>query len=178
MTFPFPRLWTPACAKLLKAFNRDGVEYLLIGSMAKAFHCPKLARVNDMDLMIDSTPENARKALIALQSVRGAGNLENPALKTQQLAKEGVQMHVLTGQGDVDVLTPPPQATGFTFREAAGRSSRELIPRFWIPVQVASLRDLETLDTLREASDKRYVKIQPAEGGSTNPCGSTPETLS
>ena len=154
MKFPFPRLWTPACADLLKAFNEGGVEYLLIGSMAKAFHCPTLASVNDMDLMIDSTPENARKVLTALQAVPDAGDLEKLALNIQQLTKEGVRLAVLAGQGDVDVLTPPPKETGFTFREAAGRSTEELIPRFCIPVQVASICDLETLDSLREESDK------------------------
>ena len=43
MKFPFPHFWTDKCADLLRAFNDNGVEYLLIGSMAKAFHCPELS---------------------------------------------------------------------------------------------------------------------------------------
>ena len=76
MKFAFPRLWTSAFADLLNASSEGGVEYLLIGSMAKALHCPKLACVSDMDLMIDSTRENARTVLTALQTERGAGDLE------------------------------------------------------------------------------------------------------
>ena len=154
MKLPFPRLWTPACADLLKAFHEGGVEYLLIGNMANAFHCPKLASAIDMVLMIDSTPENARKALTALQAVRDAADLEKLALNIQLLTKEGVRLAVLAGQGDVDVLTPPPKETGFTFHEAARRSTEELIPRFCIPLPVASICDLETLDSLREESDE------------------------
>ena len=32
----FPELWTDNCADLLRAFNNQGVQYLLIGSMAKS----------------------------------------------------------------------------------------------------------------------------------------------
>ena len=151
----FPRLWTPACARLLNALNEGGVEYLLVGSMAKAFHRPKLACVNDMDLMIESTLENARKVLTALRAVRGASDSEKLALNMQQLTTEGKGVSVLKGQGDVDILAPPPKEAGFTFREAAERSTEELIPRFFIPVRVAAICDLETLDSLREESDKR-----------------------
>lgn len=154
MKFPFPRLWTPACADLLKAFNEGGVKYLLIGSMAEAFHCPNLARPNDMDLMIDATPENATKVLTALQTVRDDGDLGKLALSMQQLAKEGVRLPVLVGRVDVDVLTPPPKKTGFTFRDAAGRSTEKLLSPHCVPVQVASLCDLEMLDSLREKREE------------------------
>ena len=159
MKFPFPRLWANACAVLLRAFNNEGVEYLLIGSMAKAFHCPEMACVNDMDLMIDPTPENAGKVLSALRAVPGAGDLKKLVLNIERLTKEGVQLHVLCGQGDVDVLTPPPKEKGFIYHEAAGRSTEELIPHFGIPVQVASMCDLETLDSLREQSTKPPVPV-------------------
>ena len=58
----FPELWTDNCADLLRAFNNQGVQYLLIGSMAKSHYCRQL-RVNDIDLMINPTPENAGKVL-------------------------------------------------------------------------------------------------------------------
>ena len=50
---------------------------------------------------------------------------------------EGVQLHVLyvlCGQGDVDVLTPPPKEKGFSYHEAAGRSTEELISHFGIVI--------------------------------------------
>ena len=121
MKVPFPRLWTKACANLLRAFNKERVEYLLIGSMAKAFHCPNLACVNDMDPMINPTPENAGRVLTALRAVPSAGDLQDiRAIKIEQLAKEGVQLHVLPGQGDVDVLTPPRKEQGFSFAKPPG----------------------------------------------------------
>ena len=42
----FPELWTDNCADLLRAFNNQGVQYLLIGSMAKSHYC-RQPRVND-----------------------------------------------------------------------------------------------------------------------------------
>ena len=148
MKLPFPHLWTDKCADLLRAFNDHGVEYLLIGSMAQTLHRPERAGVNDMDLMINSTPENAGKVLSALRAVPGAGDLQ--AIKTGQLAKEGVQMTVLPGQGDVDVLTPPKE--GFSFCDAAARSTSQCLPDPYsdIPVRVAAMCDLEMLDSLRK----------------------------
>lgn len=151
----FPRLWTSACADLLSAFNEGGVEYLLVGSMAKSFHYPKLACVNDMDLMISPTAENARRVLAALRAVRGACDLEQLALNIQKLAKENVRLHLLKGQGDVDLLTPPSRKRGLAFHEAAGRSTEELVPGLSTPVRVAAICDLEALDRLREGSDGR-----------------------
>ena len=46
----FPELWTDNCADLLRAFNNQGVQYLLIGSMAKSHYC-RQPRVNDIDLI-------------------------------------------------------------------------------------------------------------------------------
>ena len=104
--------------------------------------------MNDMDLMISSTAENAGKVLSALRAVPGAGDLR--AIKTGQLAKKGVQMTVLHGQGDVDVLTPPKE--GFSFRDAAARSTTQCLPDHYsdIPVRVAAMCDLETLDSLKK----------------------------
>ena len=115
----------------------------------------ELACVNDMDLMISPTPENARRVMAALRAVRDACDLEQLALNIQKLAKESVHLHLLKGQGDVDVLTPRSKETGIAFHEAAGRSTEELIPGLRTPVRVAAIRDLEALDRLREGSDGR-----------------------
>ena len=70
---------------------------MLIGSMAHAVHRPNLACVNQMDPMIDSTPENARNVLTALQAARDARNSEKLAITIQQLTNEGVPLPVLAG---------------------------------------------------------------------------------
>ena len=54
----FPEPWTENCSDLLRVFNKEGVEYLLIGSMAES-HYRSLANVGDMDVLINPTPENA-----------------------------------------------------------------------------------------------------------------------
>ena len=48
----FPEPWTEHCAELLRAFNKEGVEYLLIGSMAES-HYRSLASVGDMDVLLN-----------------------------------------------------------------------------------------------------------------------------
>ena len=62
----FPDRWVDNCASLLRAFNEKGVEYFLIGSMAKSYYRSQL-QVNDMNLMISCTQENQRRVLSILQ---------------------------------------------------------------------------------------------------------------
>ena len=51
--------------ELLELFNAHGVEYLIVGSYALAFHgAPRLTR--DMDLLVRPTPANAERILAAL----------------------------------------------------------------------------------------------------------------
>ena len=51
--------------ELLESFNAHGVEYVLIGAYALAFHgAPRYT--GDLDLLVRPTPENARRILTAL----------------------------------------------------------------------------------------------------------------
>ena len=63
-----PESWTENCADLLRAFNKEGVEYLLFGSIAES-HYRSLASVGDMDVLINPTPENATKVKPALDAL-------------------------------------------------------------------------------------------------------------
>ena len=153
----FPQRWTDNCAELLRAFNNKGVQYLLIGSMAKSFHCSELDAVDDMDLMVNPTQENVRKVLSALRDVPSAADPARLTLDLERkMAEGGKYMRLFVNQydlqGDVDVLTPPKE--DFSFLEAAERSTEELIRGLDIPVQVASLRDLEMLDSLRNRAQR------------------------
>ena len=163
----FPRRWTNHCAELLRAFNNKGVQYLLIGSMAKSFHCSELDAVDDMDLMVNSTQENVRKVLSVLRSVPHAVDPAELTLDLERkLVEEGKHMLLFTNQhdphGDVHILTPPKE--DFSFLEAAERSTEELIRGLDIRVQVASLRDLEMLDSLRKRAQR-----PESEGAHTAP---------
>ena len=50
-----------------------------------------------MDLTIDSTPENARRVLTALQAVPDAADWEKLAINIQQRTKDGLPVPVLAG---------------------------------------------------------------------------------
>ena len=134
----FPDSWVDNCASLLRAFNDRGVEYLLIGSMAKSYYCSQ-PHVNDMDLMIGCTQENKRRVLSVLQEDLDYLFRDDP----EKLTKRGKRF--LLFDGSVDVLTPPEQ--GFDFDTARSRSTEGMV--YDIRVPIASIVDLEVLDSLR-----------------------------
>ena len=146
MSFRFPDRWTTSCADLLTGLNTHNVEYLLIGSMAKALHSVNGTTVDDMDVMVDATPDNARKVTLLFHKL----GLQTDAATTERLAKRGQQVPLF--EGSADVLTPPHGV--FDFAEAAARRMEVLIPRIDIPIKLAALCDLDALDALREAAEK------------------------
>ena len=139
----FPQLWTDNCADLLKAFNNQGVQYLLIGSMAKSHYC-RQPRVNDMDLMINPTPKNVRQVVSALRTVDNAVDLTKLSAEIERALVEGGQQMPLFHAGNVEIFAP--SAKRFNFRKAFSRSREGLV--LGIPVQIASICDLKTLDSL------------------------------
>ena len=136
----FPERWVENCASLLRAFNEKGVEYLLIGSMAKS-HYHSQRHVNDMDLMINCTRENQIRVLSVLKEDLNYLYRDDP----EKLTKPCKQLPLF--DGSVDVLTPPEQ--GFDFDTARSRSTEGMV--YDIRVPIASLSDLELLDSLRES---------------------------
>jgi hypothetical protein len=52
--------------EFIAALNAHGVRYLVIGAHAVAFHARPRA-TKDLDVLLDPTAENARKALAALR---------------------------------------------------------------------------------------------------------------
>jgi len=60
--------------EFIAALNDHGVRYLIVGAHAVAFHArPRATR--DLDILLDPTPANARKALDALRDFFGGANL-------------------------------------------------------------------------------------------------------
>ena len=53
---------------VLRAFEREGVEYVLVGSMARAAQGVVRA-TQDMDVFVSPTPDNVERLKRALQSV-------------------------------------------------------------------------------------------------------------
>ena len=60
--------------EFIAALNAHGVRYLVVGAHAVAFHARPRA-TKDLDILIDPTPTNARRALAALRDFFGAAEL-------------------------------------------------------------------------------------------------------
>ena len=139
----FPEPWTKNCADLLRAFNKEGVEYLLIGSMAES-HYRSLASVGDMDVLINPTPENATKVKPSLDTVVCRIYGYTARCTAEDLVEPG--KHLYLGRDyknylNVDLFTAQ---RGFDFREAFSRSiAVEVVAG--IPARIASEGDLERL---------------------------------
>lgn len=60
--------------EFIAALNAHGVRYLVIGAHAVAFHAQPRA-TKDLDIFLDPTPANARKALAAFREFLGGADL-------------------------------------------------------------------------------------------------------
>ncbi|MBM3334466.1 nucleotidyltransferase [Candidatus Sumerlaeota bacterium] len=60
--------------EFIAAFNRHGVRYLIVGAHAVAFHARPRA-TKDLDILLDPTATNARRALAALGDFFGAADV-------------------------------------------------------------------------------------------------------
>ena len=141
-------MWNPSCEGLLRAFIRRDVEYLLIGSMAKSHYRPQ-SHVNDMDLMVSSTRENAERVERVLRHDMGecVTVADLPEDLAERLATRDMQLCLFKQHGVVPVHVITPK--GFDFRRAYSRSTEEWIRWCSMLVRVASMSDLEILDSLR-----------------------------
>ena len=116
-----PERGTENCVHLLRAFNKEGVEYLLFGSMARS-HYRSLASVGDMDVLINPTLENATKVKSALDEVVCRIYGSTPRCIVEDLAEPG--KHLCLGRNykdyiNVDLFTAKRE---FDFSEAFSRS--------------------------------------------------------
>ena len=159
-----PEDWE-GCDLLLRAFQREGVEFLIIGSMAKSCYW-RVPVVNDMDLMIAPTIENAIKVQSAFSVVQCTLSLPLkdvliPIRSECFIHKVGqgkaLQVNLRRATGiKAEFFTPKPE---FDFCEAFSRSILvEVVDG--IKAQIVSKYDLDFLDCLagrsNKKSDKRY----------------------
>lgn len=97
---------------VFRSFQQFDVRYLVIGSIASVLHGVPRATF-DLDILIEATPENARRLLDAfLAAGLGTASLTTPAAI---LANE---ITIFQDRVRVDVQTRTP---GLSFREAWGR---------------------------------------------------------
>ena len=147
----FPR-FMGLCESLLRAFNRNDVEFMIIGSMARSHYRP-VDSVSDMDLLINPTEGNVSKMKTALAAVgiRVTSPIEECVLPGRRVPCIYGYEHY------ADVLTPKPR---FSYCKASPRSIEVQVCDD-IRARIASERDLDVLDALREQSERDEKQSDP-----------------
>lgn len=123
----------PDFKEFIQSLNNHKVRYLIIGGYAVAFHGhPRYTK--DLDVWLESTPENAAKLIAALEEF-GFGSLE---LKTEDflIPEQVIQLGYPPNRIDL-ILTPK----GIDFPTCYAASITELIDD--IKVQFIDLENLK-----------------------------------
>ena len=105
--------------EFLELLNSNGVEYMVVGAFAVAFHgFPRYTA--DLDLLVRPTEDNAQRALHALSEF-GFGTL---GIQVADLCSPGMVVQLGVKPNRIDLLTA---ISGVSFEEAwATRSEAEL----------------------------------------------------
>lgn len=120
--------------EFIAVFNAHGVRYLVIGAHAVAFHARPRA-TKDLDLLIDPTPANARKALAALRDFFGGADL---GYTVEDVADPDSIIQLGVAPVRIDLLAAIPGCPDF---QAAWK--RRVDGRFGgVPTQYIGLKDL------------------------------------
>jgi hypothetical protein len=117
---------------LLEEFAREGVEHVLVGGYAFAFHVQPRA-TKDLDILVDGSAENRERLARALARYGAPGNVVEAA---RQLAESEI---AYLGQ-------PPLRVDLLRAIEGVGTAEvlRKAVPGTWdgLPIRVISLDDL------------------------------------
>lgn len=133
--------------RLVRELNEHDVAFLLIGGAAVAFYgCRKKMHLDEIDILIDPHPQNARRTIDALKAA-GIG----VPFSTTDLAGPAKRVPIHTHEYEIDIITP---RSGVLFPDLFGRSSSALLND--INVKVVSERDLVAMKRLavQESSDR------------------------
>lgn len=136
--------------ELVEALTRNGVAFVIIGGLAVAWHCStRLA--DDMDLLVNPTPDNSERICAALEALRLTG------YNKHSFTKAGLQAQ-LKQRHYAELLTP--REGGPTNSDIAADSVDAKL--FNIPVRVASAASLIRLKELAvsvlEAERGKHLK--------------------
>jgi Tfp pilus assembly PilM family ATPase len=104
--------------RVLRAFESAGLEYVLIGAAAMAFH-GVIRATADLDFFIRATPENIERLRTALRSAYD-GDPDVDAISSEDLLGEypAVRYAPRTGKLYMDVITRLGEAASFETVEA------------------------------------------------------------
>ena len=117
---------TNANEEIVKAFARFGADFLVVGGLAMAWHCPS-RQANDMDLLVKPTAENSENVTAALSTLGLTG------FEAASFAKPGVQAQ-LKQRHHADILTPAKDGPSYDAIAADALNGK----LFQIPVRIVS----------------------------------------
>ena len=126
--------------ELVRAFVTNGVEFVVIGGLAVAWYCSD-RQADDMDLLVNPTPENSALISSALNGLHMNG------YTSASFTKPGLQVP-LKHRYYAELLTP--EKKGPTYSDVANNAVDAKL--FNIPVRVASVMSLIRLKELAVAS--------------------------
>ena len=116
--------------ELVSALIGKGVEFVVVGGLAMSWYCSE-RQADDMDLMVNPTPENSARISSALDSLRLNGHT------SASFAKPGLQVPLKTNFY-AELLTP--RADGPSWSELTEGSVEAKL--FHLPVRLASVAAL------------------------------------
>jgi len=131
---------TGANEELVRALVANGVEFVVIGGLAVAWYCAD-RQVDDMDLLVNTTPENSARISRALDVLHLNG------YTVDSFTKPGLQVP-LKQHYYAELLTP--RKDGPTYSEVAKDAVDAKL--FNIPVRLASVASLIRLKKQAVAS--------------------------
>ena len=120
--------------EFIAAFNAHKVRYLLVGAHAVAYHARPRA-TKDLDVLIDPSPANARRALAGLQAFFGGVDL---GYGPDDLADPDSIIQLGIAPVRIDLMSAMPGCPDF---QAAWRR-RVRAPFGAVPANYLGLRDL------------------------------------
>ena len=140
--------------EFIAALNARGARYLIVGAHAVAFHARPRA-TKDLDILIESTAENARKILDALRDFFGGADL---GYTVEDLTAPDWIIQLGVAPVRIDLLT---DILGFSRFEDAWKN--RAAGRFGsVPTHYLGLEDLihakEASDRLQDRADVRVLR--------------------
>lgn len=139
---------------LCKALNEENVRYILIGGFAVILH-GFVRATKDIDLLVDSSPENIRRLKRAMASL--------PDNAAALISDDEVQKYRVVRIADEIVVDLMESACGIKYDSASSRT--EVITLEGVPIPVASrelLIDMKQTVRPGDAVDVQFLKLRIA----------------
>lgn len=139
--------------QIVSAFQSEGVEFIVVGGLAVAWYCPD-RQADDMDLLVNPTPENSLRISRALDGMHMQG------FNDRSFTRPGLQVP-LKQMHYVELLTP--RKEGPSYLEVAKDAVDAKL--FQKPVRVASPRSLirmkqQAVASAEKERDKHLADIE------------------